>query len=201
MASQDLSKSKSRWSTSIGLLDGLKEGDETGWSKFVHLYTPLVVAWCRKLGVHDADIADVCQEVFRGVHSGIAKFCYEGSHATFRGWLWVITRRAVGRCIEHSLRQPSALGGTDAAMMISQLPDWINDDAIPENPLAESLVLSRAAELIRDDFEEHTWRAFWMTAVEDRKACDIAAELGMTEGAVRQAKFRVLARLKEFLGN
>jgi RNA polymerase sigma-70 factor (ECF subfamily) len=54
--------------------------------------------------------------------------------------------------------------------------------------------------LIRADFEEHTWQAFWAVAVDGRPGTDVAAELGMTPGAVYVAKSRVLRRLREDLG-
>ena len=53
----------------------------------------------------------------------------------------------------------------------------------------------RALELIRDEFEERTWQAFWLSAVEGREA-PAAAELGMSPVAARIAKSRVLARLR-----
>ena len=54
-----------------------------------------------------------------------------------------------------------------------------------------------AAEQVRGHFQETTWRAFWMTAVEGRPAPEVAAELGLSVGAVYIAKSRVLARLRE----
>jgi RNA polymerase sigma-70 factor (ECF subfamily) len=57
----------------------------------------------------------------------------------------------------------------------------------------------RAIELIRAEFEDRTWRAFWLTAVEGRMAAEVGVELGMAKGAVRQAKYRVLRRLREEL--
>jgi RNA polymerase sigma-70 factor (ECF subfamily) len=51
------------------------------------------------------------------------------------------------------------------------------------------------------EFEERTWQAFWRTAVDGRSAADVGAELGMTPGAVRVAKSRVLHRLREELGD
>ena len=50
------------------------------------------------------------------------------------------------------------------------------------------------------DFEEQTWQAFWMSAVEDMQAPEVAEKLGISANAVRQAKFRVVRRLKEYLG-
>ena len=62
-------------------------------------------------------------------------------------------------------------------------------------------MVGRALDLIKNEFEERTWRAFWLTAVGDRVPNEVALELGMSAGAVRVAKSRVLRRLREELGD
>ncbi len=52
---------------------------------------------------------------------------------------------------------------------------------------------------MRADFEETTWRACWEMVVAGRPAAAVAAELGLTVGAVYAAKFRVLKRLRRDL--
>ena len=51
-------------------------------------------------------------------------------------------------------------------------------------------------ELVRTEFEDKTWRAFWRATIDGQQAADIAEELQMTPKAVRQAKYRVLRRLR-----
>ena len=46
-------------------------------------------------------------------------------------------------------------------------------------------------------FHESTWKAFWETAVEGRKPKDVAAELGLTAGAVYVYRNRVMAQIKQ----
>jgi len=40
---------------------------------------------------------------------------------------------------------------------------------------------------------------FWRVTTEDQTAKDVAADMGVSQGAVRLAKFRVLRRLREEL--
>ena len=54
---------------------------------------------------------------------------------------------------------------------------------------------------MRGEFEERTWRAFWMTAIEGRSPVELTADLGMTPAAIRQAKSRVLRRLRQEMGD
>src|SRR5258706_247430 len=60
--------------------------------------------------------------------------------------------------------------------------------------------LHRALEAIRGEFEERTWKAFWAVQVDNRSTDEVAAELGQTSAAVRKAKYRVLRRLREEMG-
>jgi DNA-directed RNA polymerase specialized sigma24 family protein len=50
--------------TSASLLEKLRltPGQEN-WTRFVKLYTPLLFFWARKLGLRDADAADLVQDV------------------------------------------------------------------------------------------------------------------------------------------
>ena len=61
------------------------------------------------------------------------------------------------------------------------------------------MLYQRAFELIRSDFREPTWQAFWQTAVQDQDNRQVADQLQMSVGAVYIAKSRVLARLKEVI--
>jgi len=72
------------------------------------------------------------------------------------------------------------------------------DEAIWEAEYRQQ-VAHRALELMQTDFEPATWKACWEVVVVGRRVAEVAAELGMTPGAVFAAKFRVLARLREEL--
>jgi RNA polymerase sigma-70 factor (ECF subfamily) len=85
------------------------------------------------------------------------------------------------------------------------LPADLSDEALAEEetrepPLRTALVQA-ALEFIEGEVHGPTWRAFWKVAVEGRTPAEVAAELGMTPGAVRVAKCRVLARLRAELGD
>jgi len=97
-------------------------------------------------------------------------------------------------------RSPGGVGGTDAQIRMARLPsaEMPGDDSSDE---AEGRVLFRPLlELIRAEFEERTWQAFWLTTIEDRTPKEVAIDLKMTPGAVRVAKSRVLQRFREELG-
>jgi RNA polymerase sigma-70 factor, ECF subfamily len=181
-------------STSSSLLQRVKLQDADAWRRLVRLYGPLVFLWCRQLGSSREDAADVAQEVWTAVAANVAEFRRDGPQHSFRGWLWTITRNKLRDRWRDP--EPSAAGGTDARRRLEQVPDELPDSA-EEVASFRGLLTRRALELIQPEFEDHTWRAFWRMAVDDRPAADVAVELDMTAGAVRQAKYRVLHRLRE----
>ena len=86
---------------------------------------------------------------------------------------------------------------------MTEFPDATEfSDAIDESddePLYHALFL-RACDLIRTDFKENTWKAFWRVVVDGQSPKDVADELSMKPGTVRVAKSRVLQRLRQEMG-
>ncbi len=52
---------------------------------------------------------------------------------------------------------------------------------------------------MRGEFEARTWQAFWKTGVEGLPTGDVAEELGMSPGAIRNARYKVSRRLRDEL--
>ncbi|MFZ1933054.1 MAG: sigma-70 family RNA polymerase sigma factor [Thermoguttaceae bacterium] len=183
-------------STSLSLLQRVKDQHPDAWRRLVRLYGPLVFLWCRQAGLSVYDAGDVVQEVWMAVARNISDFRRDRGTDTFRGWLRRITQyKIVDRWRD---REPAAIGGSDARRMLDQVPDEMPDSA--EQVASDNDLLTRTAlELIRAEFEERTWQAFWRTAVDERPSPEVAAELGMTKHAVRQAKCRVVRRVREEL--
>jgi RNA polymerase sigma-70 factor (ECF subfamily) len=61
--------------------------------------------------------------------------------------------------------------------------------------------LHRGLAQVQAEFEPRTWQAFWMVVVEGRSPADVAAALGISANSVRQAKSRILRRLRAELGD
>jgi RNA polymerase sigma-70 factor (ECF subfamily) len=185
--------------TSLSLLSGLRGHLPSAWDRLVDLYRPLVFSWCIRRGLQPADAEDVSQEVFRTVLTRIADFRREPAQGSFRGWLLTITRNKLGDYWRKRSSQPQAVGGSEVRGQLEQMPcDELLDDA--SSPEAAALY-RRATDLIRSEFEESTWRAFWLVVCENRKPADVAAELNLTLNSVYLAKSRVLHRLRETLGD
>ena len=185
--------------TSASLLYRARQQDRTAWERLFYLYKPLVLYWCGRRGVLNADAEDVVQEVFRAVAGGLDSFHHDRPGDTFRGWLYGITRNHLLLHFRRAQHQMPAIGGSDALARLAELSDPAFNE---EDPPAEiSALYRRALDLVRDEFEIRTWDMFWQTVIDNRSSAAVAQALGVTAGAVRQAKSRVLRRLREEVGD
>jgi len=187
-------------STSMSLLNRVQSQQRDAWFRLVYLYGPLVDRWCRGWGVPTTDVEDIRQEVFLSVSSGLATFRRDRPGDTFRGWLRVIAHRKFLDFCRRRQRQPIGQGGTDVQQRLLQTPETESSLADDDSPEEIKGLQRRGLELIRGEFEERSWQAFWRTAVEGQAPADVASDMEMTPAAVRKAKSRVLRRLKEELG-
>jgi RNA polymerase sigma-70 factor (ECF subfamily) len=177
-------------STSASLLERARNtADDAAWERIRALYTPLLYFWIRKVGLHGADADDVVQEVLVCLVQQMPEFHYDPTK-TFRGWLRGIT---LNKCREQSRRRRrnAANGG------FSDL-ERLDETSFADREYRDHLVAT-ALSLMQRDFETNTWRACWEHVVMDRKAADVARELGMTENAVFVASSRVVRRLRQQL--
>jgi RNA polymerase sigma-70 factor (ECF subfamily) len=201
----DLSASSGRdaLGTSRSLLDLARHHDAQAWQRLVDLYAPLVYYWCRRSHVPEQDIADVVQEVFRSVVTGLNGFRKDRPGDTFRGWVRTIQRSKTSDYFRRQRRSPHGAGGSDAQHRIEQLADQEQqpDEADAADQSAEQALLHRGLDAIRDQFEPQVWQAFWRVVVDRRAVADVAAELGMPPGTVRVYKCRVSQRLRQALGD
>jgi RNA polymerase sigma-70 factor (ECF subfamily) len=186
--------------TSVTLIDQAKAQDQDAWARLVYLYTPLVAHWCRRWGVYGADVDDVIQEVFQAVAVGLKSFRRASQHDTFRGWLRGITRHKV--LTRFRRPTPKGQGGTEFYNELLAIPEVDPDDDNPGREPGDAMgeVFRRALEIVRGEFEPRTWELFWHAAIEGTPPNEVASQFGVTPGAVRQAKSRVLRRLKLVLG-
>jgi RNA polymerase sigma-70 factor (ECF subfamily) len=177
--------------TPASLLERLRdEFDPDAWSRFVALYTPLIYAWGRRVGLQDQDAADLVQDVFATLIQVLPTFEYD-RQKSFRRWLRTVTLNQ-WRNKQKQWNEKMPRGPGDAVNHLAA-PDAL--EAFWDAEYQKHIV-TRALAVMRADFEERTWRACWEVVVADRPAADVATELGITVGAVYAAKFRVLERLR-----
>jgi RNA polymerase sigma-70 factor (ECF subfamily) len=179
--------------TPVSLLERLRQPNaEAVWVRFVELYTPLLFHWARQRGLQESDAADLVQDVFALLVRKLPEFTYD-PRKSFRSWLRTVT---LNRWREIQRRRPVPVVADSDALAEVAAPD--DDEAFWERQYREQLV-RRVLQFMQSEFQPLTWKACWECIVADRPAPEVAAELGMTPGAVRAAKFRVVCRLRQEL--
>ncbi len=185
-------------STSSSLIRLAQQHDPVAWDRLADLYGPLIYSWCRRYGLSRPNAADTVQETLTALLRSICQF--DESAGSFRGWLWTIARNKMRDLARGQGRQPTAAGGSDFQQQLQQLPEQHPQDDSQEQ-LAWRSLLDRALAQVRVDFELGTWQAFWRVTVDGLMPAEAAVELGMSPAAVRQARSRVLRRLRDTIGN
>ncbi|MFK7820379.1 MAG: RNA polymerase sigma factor [Planctomycetaceae bacterium] len=186
-------------STSPSLLDGIREGRDDAWARFVHLYGPSVYSKCRSRGCEDTDARDISQEVFLRLHKSIGTFNPDGREKSFTRWLSTVVKRVVIDHYRKVAKTPKATGGTAFLGMIENHPDQLEESLSFSGESDKTLIVRRALKMVQQDVTEQSWQAFKQHGIEGLPAPEVAAELGMKADAVRKAKSRVMARLREIL--
>jgi RNA polymerase sigma-70 factor (ECF subfamily) len=123
------------------------------------------------------------QDVFALLLRKMPEFEYNGQG--FRAWLRTVTLNRWREVCRKA--RPAVAEGME------QVPD-------PGEPFWEAdhrgHLARRLLALMQSEFAPSTWKACWECVVEGRPAADVGRELGLSPGAVRAAKFRVLCRLR-----
>jgi RNA polymerase sigma-70 factor (ECF subfamily) len=186
--------------TSLSLLERLKKAERTAsdWGRLQELYLPLIHKWLSRVPGLRHESHDLAQEVlvvlFRELHS------FERRRAgAFRAWLRQITVNRIRAFTKHRHKQPLA-GLEGVNQLLSQLEDPQSDVARQWDLDHDQHVYQKLLAIVRPDFRPTTWQAFTRFALEGQPAARVAKELGMSESAVIQSKFRILKRLREEAG-
>jgi RNA polymerase sigma-70 factor (ECF subfamily) len=178
--------------TPASLLERLRQPhQEQAWQQLIELYTPFIYSWARRVGLRSQDATDLVQDVFTLLVQKLPQFTYD-RNKSFRGWLRTIT---LHKCYQNNRgkRLPMEVG---AGEVLNGLAGEDEAEALWEADYQRHLA-RKALELIQAHFQPTTWKAFWQYVVEGRLPAEVAAELGLSVGAVHAARFRVLALLRQ----
>lgn len=200
MHSRQLASAESE-SLSTTLLEQVRAHQPLAWERLVRLYSPLIYRWCRRSGVPPEDAADLLQDVFTAVMLHLPGFRRESPEDSFTAWLATITRNKIRDFFRRRQRRLPARGGSSAQAALAQVAqeDATTDVTVEADAASTALLSQRVLHVIQSEFERRTWQAFEQTALENRRAADVAQDLQMSVAAVYMAKSRVLRRLREVL--
>ena len=182
-------------STRYSLLARLADAeDHAAWLEFERSYQPAVYRYARSRGLQQADALEVVQEVLVAVHRAMGDWRPSHRPGSFRAWLAEAVRRISLQVIRQRGRAGRTIGGSAAEAVLNSV--GVEPEAASDSIDDQRWTFFCAAAEVESDVQESTWRAFWLTAVENRSPESVASELGFSVGNVYSAKCRVLARIR-----
>lgn len=184
-------------STSLTFLSRLRLQDEAAWRRFVDVYGPFLRGRLKRSGLCDADADDVLQDVFATVARKIGDIRKEHPGDSFLRWLQTITSSRLIDFLRSRQRQPASVGGSSFAAQLDDIADPFAGENWASDRQVQQTVLSRILQVLKTDFEERTWKSFYLFAIEGKSTEEISHELKMNAGAIRQARSKVRKRLKD----
>jgi len=166
--------------------------NELAWTEFVSAYEPFLRRLIERQGVPERHVADVVQQVLLGIARSVDGWRDDGDPASFRRWLHPVARNVVVKFMSRERRQVGGQGGTDLLEILDNVPDPSDD----QTQKYEYELVVWAAEQVRGEFRETSWRAFWATVIENCPVAEVAAQLGVTPGSIYMSRSRIMARIR-----
>lgn len=182
--------------TRQSLLLRARVGDESAWNDLVILYRPLLLAWLRRQDIPPSDVDDLLQEILIAVVRYLPSFRHSGHLGAFRSWLRTIACNRTADYWRSPGRRAIAPGG-DASSVLRELEQPDSDLNRRWDEEHDRYVLRCLLDLVEQEFEPTTLQAFRRLALDEAPGAQVAAELGLSIGAVYVAKSRVLGRIRE----
>lgn len=174
-------------------------GDIDAWDQFVQIYEPLVYRLAKSRGMQHADAQEIVQEVMLSVSRAVDRWDPDKSKGRFRDWLFRIARNLMINFLTRRKHRPLGSGDTDVALLLNNQVADNGPQSLFFDQEYRREVFHWASQQVKPAVTQRTWRAFWKTSVVGEAAADVAADLGMTRGAVHIARSRVLGRLRKIV--
>lgn len=183
--------------TRQSLLIRAQTGETDAWKHLTELYRPLILGWLNSRGVPAPDLEDLSQEVLLSVVKHLPAFQHSGQKGAFRTWLRTILCSRMAdywRANNTGVRAEGGSGATAALQEIADPDSELNRQWDQEH---DRYVLQCLLDLVEEEFEPTTLRAFRRLALDGASGAEVAQELGLSVAAVYVAKSRVLQRIRQ----
>ena len=168
------------------------ERNQLAWEEFVSAYEPFLRRLVQRRGVPERHVPDVVQQVLLAIAQSVESWHDDGNPASFRRWLSRVARNVTLKFLAGERRQITGQGGTDFQQRLAEVADA--SDELAKQYEYELVVW--AAEQVRAEFRDTSWKAFWATLIDGRPVAEVAAELGVTPGSIYMSRSRIMARIR-----
>ncbi len=183
--------------TRHSLLLRARTGEEDAWKDLTDLYRPLIIGWLNRQGVPAVDLEDLSQDVLLSVVKHLGSFEHSGRRGAFRSWLRTIVCSRTTDYWRAAIASAHASGGSGATAALQQIADPDSDLNRQWDQEHDRYVLGCLLDMVEEEFEPATLKAFRRLALDAASGAEVAQELGLSVAAVYMAKSRVLQRIRQ----
>jgi RNA polymerase sigma-70 factor (ECF subfamily) len=183
--------------TRQSLLIRAQTGEANAWKILADVYRPLIIGWLNRQGVPVGDLDDLIQDVLLSVVKHLPAFQHSGQRGAFRRWLRTIICSRTTDYWRATGAGARGQGGSGATAALQQIADPESDLNRQWDEEHDRYVLNCLLDLVEEEFEPTTLRAFRRLALDGASGAEVARELGLSVSAAYVAKSRVLQRIRQ----
>ena len=183
--------------TTTQLLDALHDmRDGAVWSEFDARYRPIIFGLARRLGLGEADSAEVAQQTLTEFVRDYQSGRYQRDRGRLRAWLIGIARHRAYDVLRGMRRRREYRG--DSGYLGIPAPDGLTEIWVAERDRSIAL---RALDELRATSRTtpNALMAFEMVAIQAMPLEEVARDRGMTVDEVYRVKHRITRRLREIV--
>lgn len=189
--------------TRSSLLFRLKQwNDGPSWKEFVDRYSRTILSFGLKRGLTRTESEDVVQETLMAVAKQMPDFQYDRTTGTFKGWLFTITRRAIGKQLDkRASRQvknssPDS-GDFEATATLEELPDPSADFARQWDEEWRQNIIAMAMDRLRSRVKPKQFQMFDLFVTQNLPMSQVVRILNVNRAQVYMAKLRITPMLRD----
>lgn len=184
--------------TSLSLLQRLaSDRNDADWQRMLAIYRPFMF---QRIATYPALVdqaEDIVQEVMLVLLRELPVFQRQRT-GSFRAWLRGIVLNQLRYAVRRAQRTPLPVGQNEKLVgLIEDLADPQSLASMEFDKEHDKAVFRQAAETVKQEFQETTWKAFLRHAWNGEPVKEVASDLGISANSVLLAKSRVTRRIRE----
>lgn len=199
MSQLDNDGGKRTWVTTTLILEGLADsGNTQAWSHFVGYFRPVLVGFARNAGLSQAAAEDFTQQALLEFFKSFQTGNYDRSKGRLSHWLFGIARKVLSQTFRKKAPEKVAtdLQKSSETQPLDSLAACGGSEDLWQQQW-EKMVMQVCMDRARQEFDEKTFSAFEMYALQELDPDEVAGRLGISRNAVYIAKSRILSRIRE----
>jgi RNA polymerase sigma-70 factor, ECF subfamily len=182
------------WSQFDAPQEGAGEPNGLHWDRFLRVYREPIHGWFLSRRVQASDADDLAQTVLLKLFQKLGS--YSPEKGPFRPWLVTLLRHTMLDARRTGQRRPGDVARGDDGALDRLADDESLDDLGSRIESCGESLMKRALATVKAETSSVQWTAFERHEMQKRPAGEVGAEVGLSAGAVYQARYRILQKIR-----